>query len=498
MTASTLLQLPDPNESPSEKKQGLVLTCIGVLLYVALRLWRLTQINFQRDEIFSLETARLGWRALLVTVTADVVHPPLFYFVLKIWLLIGGESLTWLRLLPTLIAFLALVPFFMLCRELRIPSRAQNLSLYLFAVNGYLIAYAHELRMYSLLLCLSLFASWQFVRWWNRSQMSRSDWLVFFVVHLLLVYTQYYGWLIVCVELLFVLLLRRGALRFAGFVGLLLLCYAPWLAVVVSALKSRQVGLGVQLSWHYLPGIVDVAAYYARLNGSFGFSHSITIGLLIFGGIILFGLLSVWRHAEANGARRRAVFIFLVALSLMPVVVAYVASHVLPQSVWNARYLICAAVPYLLLVALALSQLRPRWLKLTLTGIVVVWSGVAGISEIRRTDTVISWDVLVRELRENEPTTDGPVKVYALDDFPRYPMTFYLREARADRFEVVRASIADISQATDRHFWVIYSERNWPFPGSAQQFLQSQGFRIGPTLISGPPGHRYFLFAADR
>lgn len=498
MTAYTLLQLPDSTESPSEKRKGLVLTGIGVLLFVALRLWRLTQNNLQRDEIFSLETARLGWRALLASVTADVVHPPLFYFVLKIWLLIGGESLTWLRLLPTLISFVALMPFLMLCRELRLPSNTQNLALFLFAVNGYLVAYAHELRMYSLLLSLSLFALWQFVRWWNRLQMGRSEWLIFFVVHLLLVYAHYYGWLIVGVEFLFLLLLRRGALRFTAFVGLLLLCYAPWLAAVVWALESRKVELSTQLSWHNQPGVVDVAAYYARLNGSFRFSHSITIGLFVFGGIILFGLLSVWRPEKADPARRRLVFIFLVALSLVPVVVAYVASQILPQSVWHARYLTCAAVPYLLLVALALSQLRLRWLKLTLTVIVVVWSGVAGINEIRRTDTVISWDVLVRELRENEPASGRHVRVYALDDFPRYPMSFYLTKARENRFELVRATLADISQATDRHFWIIYSERNWPFPGSAQQFLQSQGFRIGPTFISGPPGHRYFLFAADK
>src|SRR5216110_2685568 len=49
---------------------------LGLLagLYCAARLWRLTQFNLGRDEIFSLETARLDWGALLNAVVADVVH----------------------------------------------------------------------------------------------------------------------------------------------------------------------------------------------------------------------------------------------------------------------------------------------------------------------------------------------------------------------------------------------------------------------------------------
>ena len=40
--------------------------------------------------------ARLGWRDLVNFVASDVVHPPLFYAVLKLWIGVGGESLLWL------------------------------------------------------------------------------------------------------------------------------------------------------------------------------------------------------------------------------------------------------------------------------------------------------------------------------------------------------------------------------------------------------------------
>lgn len=497
MLESTLLQLPATPKSRGHEKRERLLTAFLILLYIGSRLWRLTQFNLQRDEIFTLETARLGWRAMFATVAADVVHPPLFYLLLKIWIQAGGESLRWLRLLPTLIAIATLVPSLLLCRELRLPASTRNLALFLLAVNAYLITYAHELRMYSLLVCFSLLALWLFVRWWNSPQMSLLDWLALFTAHLLLVFSHYYGWLVVGVELLFLLLRRRGRVWFAALIGLLLLCYTPWVAAVMAALEARAVDLGTQLGWHYKPGIVDVAAYYAQLNGSFTFARSTTIGILIFGGLILCALYDGWIGSKLSEPNKRLVLNFLIALSLMPGVIAFIASRILPQSVWHARYLIISAVPYLLLIAFALTRLRPRWLRILLTVVVVVWSSVSGFTEVSRSDTRIAWDVLAREMRTNEPAP-GPIRVYALDDFPRYPMTFYLEGAADTRFRIVRVTLADISQLKDNRLWIIYTEAAWPFPTSASHFVQAQGYRIGPTFTSGPPGHRYILFAASK
>jgi len=61
-------------------------------LYAAARLWRLTSYSLRPDEIFSLQTARLDWTGLIGAVVRDVVHPPLFYALLKVWIGLGGES----------------------------------------------------------------------------------------------------------------------------------------------------------------------------------------------------------------------------------------------------------------------------------------------------------------------------------------------------------------------------------------------------------------------
>ncbi len=168
----------------------------AIALYIAARLWRLTTSCLWFDEIFSVHAARHEWGALLIFVRDDLIHPPLFYVLLKAWIALGGESLVWLRLFPALIAIATLAPFLLLCRELHLQRAEINLALLLMAVNGSLIKYAQEVRMYSLLLFLTTCSLWLFVRFYKRAGVSGRHLATLFTVNLLLSYTHYYGWLV--------------------------------------------------------------------------------------------------------------------------------------------------------------------------------------------------------------------------------------------------------------------------------------------------------------
>src|SRR5215218_10711794 len=104
-------------------------------LYAAARMWRLTDSCLWFDEIFSVHAAEHTWSSLFRFVAQDLIHPPLFYAALKLWISIGGESLMWLRLLPVLFAVLALVPFIYLCKELKLPNSVMLLALAFLTIN---------------------------------------------------------------------------------------------------------------------------------------------------------------------------------------------------------------------------------------------------------------------------------------------------------------------------------------------------------------------------
>ena len=49
------------------------------LLYVAVRLWRLTDACLWFDEIFGVHATEHSWGGMLWFVAQDLIHPPLFW-----------------------------------------------------------------------------------------------------------------------------------------------------------------------------------------------------------------------------------------------------------------------------------------------------------------------------------------------------------------------------------------------------------------------------------
>ena len=83
-------------------------------------MWRLADSCLWFDEIFGVHAARHAWGRMFGFVAADLIHPPLFYALLKLWMAVGGESLPWLRLLSVLLSVASVAPLLLLCRELRL------------------------------------------------------------------------------------------------------------------------------------------------------------------------------------------------------------------------------------------------------------------------------------------------------------------------------------------------------------------------------------------
>src|SRR5687768_5274136 len=186
------------------KKQTIL---IGVLIiaYLAVRFWRFTDSCLWFDEIFSLHAAGLAWSEMVPFIAKDLIHPPLFYFLLKVWIGLFGDGLFWVRFLPVFLSILALYPFWMLCRELKLNQSTVFVAFGLFAANGALIKYAQEVRMYSLLLFLAITSTWLFSRYFFRG---KSFWMLV-IVNVLLVNTHYFGWFVVLSEVATIIILQR-------------------------------------------------------------------------------------------------------------------------------------------------------------------------------------------------------------------------------------------------------------------------------------------------
>jgi hypothetical protein len=477
----------------------LAITFFAILaVYVATRLWDLTSYGLFSDEIFSVWVTGYSWRELMALVVEDVVHPPLFYLLFKLWGGAGGYSLLWMKLFPVVISVAAIAPFLLLCRELKLKPATINLAFGLMAVNEYLITYSQELRMYSLLMFLSLASLWLFAKYYNAGRARAKLQAALLAVNLLLVYTHYYGWLIVGIEFLFLLLWgRRKLLSFSLALLGLIACFIPWIYLVSHA-SVKKGGLVANLGWNSRPTFGDLFGFYQILNGPLAYhwkGFGTPLVLLLFG----FPILSWgWQIIKQNRASHRAqtvTFFWLALLSFLPTLLAFAASHSMTQSVWGLRFLIIAAPAYLLLVSIAALRLHTRWLRLAVASLIVVWAAACGFAQLGNRDKV-SWEPLVRQMIQAEPARPGGTKVYTEKGNAGTTVQYYLNQANESRFEVVY--IDYYTEPQEDRFWVAYLEYAFDAAPPPQKVLAERGYEIGDGIKAEAAGHKVFLFPARR
>ena len=481
------------------------------------------------DEIFSVHAARHSWSDLFYFVAADIIHPPLFYVLLKAWISLGGESVTWLRLLPALIGIAAIIPFTLLCRELKLKTGEVNLVLLLLAVSGYLIKYAQEVRMYSLLFFLSLCSLWLFFKFFSRgdgrNERGNKDLAALCLVNLFLVYTHYAGWLVVVLQALVLLLWQRQKLaRFSLTVGLLLVAYVPWVYAVVKVAGSAEAGRGIgqNIGWLRRPGLFDLVQYFVLLNRPFLFIQSSTdagfnlvmaaIAFALFG-LPLLALFFGPRNTGDRDIRLYALSVFLFA----PVIIAFLLSWVSPYSVWGTRHLIIAAGPYAILAALAIRRLRPDWLRITTLAVFGTWLLLsAAVFVFSRPPNFIwcSWEQLAQQMSSVESNSSAPVQVYAYEDLVAYHLWYALEseDGKSSRVTVVKGipgipedpayflprafngvSVQKKPALTGDKIWVAFRANQWDETRPPLDGIKRSGLEPGRVFTVKAQGQQAFL-----
>ena len=485
-----------------------------ITIFVALRIWHIATYSLGAGEIFSMIGAKQDWHGMFSYVIADIVHPPLFYVFLKLWILLGGESLLWLKLLPVLSGIAMVVPFILLCRELDLRLPVVNLAVLLIAVNGYLIHYAQELRMYSMFAFLALCSFWLFIRFFKSTGNDIWSLLILTIVNLLSIYTHYYGWLVVGLEFLFLLLWRRKIIAFGLATVILLLIFSPWAYLVIQEARSIG-GLARNLDWIPKPRPIDILHFYATLNGPFESRAINLFGLLLFGLPLLPWFINVLRNWRQESTGEDIIsFSWLALLAFLPVIVIFLISQKIEQAVWIDRYFIFIAAPYLLLVAAAVYHLEPKWLRNIYIFLIVLWSVLGCINDLQtnrmawtgaQLGSRITWESLALQMSQTESASEHPVKLYALPVSSRGVATgywtistslgYYLDLHNDARFEMVAArnNAALIAMIEEDHFWVAYFDIvGWTEP-TPEVALERNGYRIGDEISYDLLGNRMVL-----
>jgi hypothetical protein len=510
---------------PSAKRQIALATLLPALipsllvtLFVISRIYHITTYSLWGGEAFTMIGSRQDWASMFAYIVDDIVHPPLIYIVLKLWLAVGSESVLWLKLLPAIFGIGMIVPFFLLCQELNLKSPETYLALLIMGVNGYLIHYTQELRMYSMFAFWALCSFWLFLRYFKSTDNGTMLLNSLTVVNLLAIYSHYYGWLVVAMEFLFLLIWRRKILSFGLSIAGLLLLLSPWAYFVVREARSIG-GLERNLGWIPTPDAIDVLNFYATLTGPLGSRYVKLLGLALFN---LPLIPWFWRTARAGFKSEKedlVPLLWLAILSFLPVIVIYLISQRYDQAVWMDRYFIFIGTPYMILVATAAIRLPNRWVRNVWIIFIIGWSVLAGVHDLKtnriawaspQLGSRIDWESLARQMSEAESAEGFPVKVYTVPVISKGYRTgdwaistsleYYLDSLNDDRFELVYTPDMGtlLGSVDDDHFWVAYFDiTDWrqrsPVPA-----LIDKGYRVGDEIVFGQRNNQILLLPVWR
>ena len=399
------------------------------IAYLAVRLWGLTDSCLWFDEIFSVHAAEHSWNSILWFVSLDLIHPPLFYVLLKLWIGIGGESVFWLRLFPVIFSVIAIFPFLSLCRELKLGKWTQVVALFLLAINGSLIKYAQEVRMYSLLMCLSLFSIWLFARYFVKGK----SFVALVIVNVLMVYTHYFGWFVVLSEVLLIVWFQRIKWRrIVVMFWTTFACFLPWAITVLIAARSGS-GLEQNIGWMSRPGVRQVVTFVLNIIEPFYFQTSsaepvsilqVTVPILLIVVIAAVLYLINWQKLSEH---ERSSFYFLLVFIKLPVVVTFLASWLLPYSMWGTRHLIVVFAPFCIFAAVILTSRSVKWLPAAAVSLLVSFAGYG--FEIRsemasQKSSWCAWEPLVNEMVLTPDYSSQPRTIYTFEQLVGYHIWF--------------------------------------------------------------------------
>lgn len=484
-----------------------------VVAYVATRLWHLTDSCLWFDEIYGVHAAEHSWSALLRFVALDLVHPPLFYLMLKLWVGVGGETLLWLRLVPACLSVAAVVPFHLLSRELNGQrfTWAELLSLLFLTVNGSWLKYSQEVRMYSLLMCLGVTSLWLFVRWANRT--SGFWWLG--AVNILLVWSHYFGWFVVGSEIIAVLVLQRDKWRQVVLMGgVVAVTFAPWLVTVLSIGSSD--GLNQNIGWMPRPGLGAVGSLLLQMVEPFYYSvssldpssvYKVSIPILA---VVLTALVM----GVVAGTEERTVRLLLLLVAT-PIVGALILSWVTPYSIWGARHLVIVVAPAAIISGKVIMSLKANMVRLAFACFVILLIGYAGIAWASRPTPLYSWCAWGDLATASADA--GAEKLYVTEDLSAYHSWFALRDRGQIRV-VKLAGIdgiaedaayflprgfdavgnADIAKVEDPAVWLAFRTRLYNEGESPLRNFLLRGYRIVDKSKIGANAEDVYLVKLEK
>lgn len=234
------------------------LSLLGAMLLGAVLIFNnLGHDSLWLDELFSARAATRESLAGLIQEVAQDVHPPLYFMLLRFWLMLVPHTDFWIRV-PSAVAALLCIPLTMILGK-RLFSAASD-SGWLLASAPFAVAMGREARANSLMCLLGLMGTW----------LLEEETLIRLALYTLcttaLLYTHIFGFFIVLAHFIFLVSERPRALEFWGKAWAISgIALVPWLSVLEGQMTHFS-----GHAWYQLPSADSMGWLWGALSASPG------------------------------------------------------------------------------------------------------------------------------------------------------------------------------------------------------------------------------------
>lgn len=279
-------------------------------------------------------------------------NPPLYFLLLHFWIKIFGISAVSVRFLPLVFSVVTAIVLFRIGQRF-FSVKMGIVAALLFTFSNYQMVFAHEARVYSLFALLTACSMYLFMR--MRTQPGSVKMVLFYtLVNILLVYSHFFGFLVIGTQLFTLLVLRdyRKTILKQVLIStlLILISFTPYLSIILSRF-AYSTATGTWVSSAVVSDLYTMLWRYSNAP-----VPTVLFILLLVCGFIIFQIRQQRKPTTGSPESKLLLIWFLV-----PYLFMFLISFKIP--VFLDRYTVFISIGYYLVIAMAIESIfRNKWL----------------------------------------------------------------------------------------------------------------------------------------
>ncbi len=322
------------------------------------RIYNNSAVAMWHDEAFSALLVRdYSWSEMMRRIALDV-HPPLYYWILRLWSYVFGTAMLSLRGFSIFFGTLTIWAAYIFIKKAFGSQRLALLASFLIAINPFQAQYAVEARMYTFGTFLLLLSSFWLLK--ALETQKYKDWTIYGLLVAACFYTHYYLIFSIAAQGLYVLywLIKNKKLNIRGrelwysvwAYVLVAISILPWLPtfLIQRSRVEKQYWIPAMDRWS-IPSTI-----WKMIFGGQGIRHAIMIVATLVSLVLIYFFI--------GRIKNQAKWLVLLGL-LVPFLASILLS--LQTAIYLDRYFVFASLFFTILIASALDLIhRPQVRKI--------------------------------------------------------------------------------------------------------------------------------------